>query len=111
MGSRRNAGGSTSTAASYAGAADSAAAAAVGPCRAKLAECGAFEILTPARFLLVDNRPPGPEPPQLTYNVLAGGALENGTALPRGNGTYLAEFSPAALGTGVLAVYLDGVQV
>jgi hypothetical protein len=98
-----------------------AAALAPGPCRAKLAVCGVFEILTPVRFLLVDNRPEAVDaaalPARLTYSVLAAGALSNGSAVATmGNGSrgashHFVQFRLNNLGVHILAVYLDGQQV
>jgi hypothetical protein len=84
-----------------------------GACRAKLSTCGSFTILTQARFILVDNRPPAASAaqPRLTFTVLAGGSLANGTAAPLGNGTYEAHFPLQSLGAHVLAVFLDGAQI
>jgi hypothetical protein len=97
-----------------------AAAAAALPCRTKLAVCGLFEILTPVRFLLVDNRlvaAAAPLPARLTYSVLASGALFNGTAAAAvgnrsgGASHHLVQFHLSNLGVHILAVYLDGQQV
>ncbi len=91
-----------------------AVAAAAGPCRAKLAVCGVFEILTPVRFLLVDSRQAA-APARLTYSVLASGALSNGTAAAVGNWSggashHVVQFRLNNLGVHILAVYLDGQQ-